>query len=209
MTIKYPKKKLFFILIVLFLTACSVTNDKRQTELKSETNAGVIEVMPTPFFGKVAIIKSDFEPIKFQDNLKSSVEQQELPKIWLEFQKENSEMQKVELDDTFREKLSVAGRLLFNYRYVINNSENPDERYNASYNQLQNAVWTRNDFREMKIDSPDGERKLTEDEVSAIFDKQNGLINDRYFELEDHFKPKSAFYKFKKSINEKLGHQIF
>ena len=209
MAIKFFKLKLLLISIVLFLLACSGSNNNLQTENKIETRGGVILVTPTPFLGKTAVINSEYQPIKIADSLKSSVEQQDLPKIWLEFQNKNSEIQKVELNDTFKKKLAVAGRLLLNYQYIINNSEDPNERFDASYNQLQNAVWTRNDFREMEIDSPDGKRKLTEDEVSEIFDEQAGLINDRYFALDDHFKPKSAFFRFKKSVNEKLGYQIF
>ena len=66
-----------------------------------------------------------------------------------------------------------------------------------------------NEVRELEIDSPDGKRKLTEDEVKEILSKQAGLINDRYFDLDDYFKPKSAFYKFKKSVNEKFGYSVF
>ena len=209
MAVKSSGVKITSLLIVLFFSACSRSVETTQTDIKYESKAAAIAVTPTPFLGKPAIIRGEYQPMKIAADLKGSVDQQETPKIWLEFEKENAELQKVELNDDFKEKLIVAGKLLLNYQYVIHNSENPDERYDASYNQLKNAVWTRNDFREMEINSPDGKRKLTEEEVDQIFSKQAGLINDRYFEIDDHFKPKSAFYNFKKSVNEKLGYSVF
>ncbi len=66
-----------------------------------------------------------------------------------------------------------------------------------------------NKISKLEIDSPDGKRNLTEDEVLKIIYKQSGLINDRYEELDDYFYPKSYFYKFKRSINEETGYSIF
>lgn len=74
---------------------------------------------PTPFLGKIAVIRSEYQALKIGDNLKESVEQQDLPEIWLVFEKENGESQRVELNDIFKEKLAVTGRLLFNYQYTI------------------------------------------------------------------------------------------
>ena len=66
-----------------------------------------------------------------------------------------------------------------------------------------------NAIRQLEIDSPDGKRRSTEDEINEVLDKQSGLINDRYWKLDGHFYPKSAFDRFKESVNKKLGYSIF
>ncbi|HVE59201.1 MAG TPA: hypothetical protein VNB22_20425 [Pyrinomonadaceae bacterium] len=174
-----------------------------------ETKGGVMTVTPSPFLGQRAKIRGENFSIKIAENLEASVFQQELPNIWLEFEQGNGEVSRIELDSKFNENLKSAGEHLYRYQFVINNSENPDDRAQASYNQLMSSVNARNEIRKLEADLPDGKRKLTEDEIEGIFRKQSGLINDRYFELDDHFKPKSSFYKLKKSISKKLGYSIF
>jgi len=176
---------------------------------RSETKGGAMTVTPSPFLGQKAKIRGENSPVKIAENLEVSVLQQELPNIWLEFERENGEVSTIELDNRFHENLKSAGNSLFHYQFVINNSENPDEKAQASYDQLISAANARNEIRKFEADLPGGKRKLTEDEIDGIFKKQSGLINDRYFELDDHFKPKSDFYRFKKSINEKFGYSIF
>lgn len=199
----------FPLLIFVFLAACSDSVQNSQIIEQPESKAALIQVTPTPFSGKTAKIRGEYAPIKLTENLKDSVEQQGLPKIWLEFEKENGEVLKTELDEKLNENLNTAGEALLRYRYIKYHSENPDEIVNAAYNHSITFVNSLNEIRKSEIDSPDGKRTFTEEEATEILSKQAGLINDRYFELDDHFNPKSAFYKFKKSVNEKLGYSIF
>ncbi len=211
MFIKNSTIKLTFLCsLLLSVSNCANSSDSVTGSANiSETKVGVVQITPTPFAGKAAKIKSDYLSVKTAGNLKDSVEQQELPKIWLEFDKENGQILRVDLDDKFDEDLKAAGEALFRYQYVIKHSENPDERYDASYKQLTTFDKTRNKMSKLEIDSPNGKRNLTEGEILEILYKQSGLINDRYEELDDYFYPKTSFYKFKKSVNEKLGYAIF
>ena len=168
-----------------------------------------MRITPPPFLGQKATVKGENQAIKIANDLKTSVEQQELPSVWLDFEQENGKVLRTELDDKFDENLKSAGEALFRYQYVKHHSENPDERYYASYDQLMIFENTCNKMSKLEIDSPNGKRNLTEDEILEILYKQSGLINDRYYELDDYFYPKSSFYKFKKSVNEKLGYSIF
>lgn len=201
--------KVFPLLIFVFLVACSNSVQNSQTIKQSESKAAVIQVIPSPFPGKTAKIRGEYSPIKITENLKDSVEQQDLPKIWLEFEQENGEVLKTELDEKLNENLKTAGEALLHYQYIKYHSENHDELANAAYNHSITFVNSLNEIRKSEINSPDGKRILTEEEAAEILSKQAGLINDRYFELDDHFNPKSAFYKFKKSVNKKLGYSIF
>lgn len=207
MIFRFSNIRFVSLSLILLLSACSTSH--HQTTQQIETRAVAIAINSNTFSGKTAIIKGEYAPIKVNENLKDSVEQQELPNIWLEFEKENGEIKKVKLDANSIKKLDIAGKSLFNYRFLKNNSDDSNVIVNSAYNHSINFGNALNTLRVMKIDSPDGRRKLTEEEVQEILDKQAGLINDRYFELDDHFKPKSEFYKFKKSINEKFGYQIF
>ena len=206
----FTLKIIFFCLSLIFLSNCANYSKSVPTSTNiSESKGSVIRVTPPPFLGQKAKVKGENQAIKITDDLKTSVEQQQLPKIWLEFDQESGEVLKTELDSKLKEQLSSDGKSLFQYQYVINNSENPDERYDVSYKNSMTFINTLNEIKKMEIDSPDGKRRLTEEETTEILFKQAGLINDRYYELDDHFKPKSAFYRFKKSINEKIGYSIF
>ncbi len=209
MSIKPLNLKNFLILFLFLFSACSNTVQTSQINTIPESKGAVFQVTTTPLPGKTAKIRGEYTPIKITENLKDSIEQQDLPKIWLEFEKENGEILKIELDEQLKESLKSAGEALFHYQYVKYHSENPDEGYDATYNHSITFDNSLNKIRKSEIDSPDGKRILTEEEAKEILSKQAGLINDRYFELDDHFKPKSAFYKFKKSINEKLGYSVF
>jgi hypothetical protein len=200
---------IFVIVFALIFSACSNLSESHEITKSVESRGNITNQTPTPFLGQIAKVRGENRDIKIAENLSASVEQQELPEIWLEFEKENGEISKIELNDDLKKKIYSAGKALFYYQYVINNSENPDERFNASYNDSMTFINTLHEIEKMEINSPDGERKLTEEEAEEILSKQAGLINDRYFELDDHFKPKSAFYKFKKSVNEKIGYSIF
>ncbi len=209
MMIKLFKTSLFTLAVLTAFSACSKSSESAQNSKESETRASVIELTPTPFIGQKAKVRGENQTIRVADNLKDSVEQQELPNIWLEFDEGNSKFLRTAPDSNFNENLRLVGQALLHYQYVINNSANGDERFNASYNHSITFEKTINAMRQSEIDSPDGKRKLTEDEIRDILHKQAGLVNDRYFELDDYFKPKSAFYRFKKSFNEKLGYLIF
>lgn len=209
MNIKLSNPKIFSLLLMLVFSACSETTQKPRVTGQSETKTSASQITPTPFQGKTAKIRGEYAPVKIAGNLEDSVEQQELPKIWLEFEQENDGTAKVELDGKFNENLQSAGEALFHYQFVIHQSENPDERYDAIYNHTITFVNSGSEMRRLEINSPDGKRKLTEAEINEIFNKQAGLINDRYYELDDYFYPKSSFYKFKKSVNEKFGYSIF
>lgn len=192
---------------VLIFSACS--NSSHQENQQSETKASVISLNESSLLVKTGTVKGEYESIKITENLKDSVEKQNLPKIWLEFEQENGEILKTELDDKYKENLNSVGRQLFYYRYIKYRSENTTEIANAAYNHSKSFGKALNSLRKLEIDLPNGKRKMTEDEVIQVLDTQSEMINKRYFELDDHFYPKSSFYRFKESVNEKLGYQIF
>jgi hypothetical protein len=191
MMIKSLAVQFFILAVLLMFSSCSNTLENAEVIRQSETKGGAMTTTPSPFLGQKAKIRGENSPIKIAESLEATVLQQELPNIWLEFEQANGEVSRIELDNRFDENLKSAGNSLFRYQFVINNSENPDERAQASYNQLMSTANARNEIRRLEANLPDGKRKLTEDEIEGIFNKQSGLINDRYFELDDYFKPKS------------------
>lgn len=206
--------KLFSITLILFalLTLLSACSNKTEITTKSditESKADTFSPTSTPFTGQKATIRGEMPQMKIADNLKDSVEQQDLPHIWLEFEQENGNPLKVELNDQTKSNLASVGKALYKYQYVKNNSENPDEKANTAYNHSLSFADSLNGIRNLEMDLPDGKRKLTDEEIYNLLSKQAGLINDRYYELDDHFKPKSSFYRFKQSVNKKLGYDLF
>lgn len=206
--------KLFSVTLILFVlltlpSACSKTSETTAKSDVGESKAGTFAVTPTPFTGQKVIIKGEMPQIIIADDLKDSVDRQELPHIWLELEQANGEVLRTELDDKLKESLRAAGNALLRYQYVIHHSEDPNERFNASFNHLKTSANERDRISQLEISLPGGNRTLTEEEISNLFRKQSGLINDRYWELDDHFYPKSSFYRFKEYVNKKLSYDLF
>ncbi|MEP6902090.1 MAG: hypothetical protein ABJA66_10085 [Actinomycetota bacterium] len=183
--------KSIFVIFVLFSFSSCADSPKSVLTAKVASSANTVSAVPAPILGQLAKIRGENQAIKITGNLKDSVEQQKLPNIWLEFDQGNGNVLRTELDGKFNEYLKSHGEALFRYQYVINHSENPDERYDASYNHSLTFGNSLNGIRNLEIDLPDGKRKLTEVEIKEILSKQSGLINDRYDELNDYFNPKN------------------
>lgn len=181
-------KFLIFVLAILLISSCVNTqNSPPKIESESESKAAVILVTPTPFLGQRAGIQGENPPIKFAESFQDSIKQQEPPHVWLEFRQENEENLKVEFSDKINQELKSIWRVSLTYRNVKRNSKNPDELYDAVYNHGTTYVNSVNEIRELEIDSPDGKRKLTEDEIKEIIDVEIELTVDRYEELNEHF----------------------
>lgn len=115
----FTLKSTFFCLFIFLASNCADSSKSIPSTTVPETKAAVVQVTPAPFLGQMAKVQGENQAIKITDNLKSSIEQQELPKIWLEFDRENGEILRTELDNKFTENLYSAGQALFRYQYVI------------------------------------------------------------------------------------------
>ncbi|HEY8560928.1 MAG TPA: hypothetical protein VIL74_11195 [Pyrinomonadaceae bacterium] len=199
----------FMIAGALIFSGCSGLSENHEARAENITTGAGAIVSSEPVPDRLAKIAGQNQAITITSDLKTSVARQPLPVIWLEFEHENSEPVRVELDDKAKENLRFAGEALFNYKFVVDHSENPDERYEASYNQIKTYINALNEIRKLKMALPDGERKLTEAEIREIINVHSGLVNARYEELGRHFYPESALSEFKTSVNEKLGYRVF
>ncbi|MBS1797809.1 MAG: hypothetical protein JSS81_28565 [Acidobacteria bacterium] len=207
--ILYARILLTSICAVLVFSACTNSSGRVAATEAVEARGGVMVQNVSPPAGPAAEVRGVYDEIGFADDLKTSVDRQGLPVVWLEYAGANGETVRIDLDGEAGKSVEAAGRTLFDYRYARDYSTDRQERYDTAYRQTVSAVSAANKLRTFEIDAPGGKRKLTDEEAWAVLNKQAGLINDRYFELDEHFAPKGPLDRLKRYVNEKLGSPVF
>ena len=179
----------FIVISVTFSTLTSCANLQ-----KSDSSNFNIAARETPSdSSQKAKPNGENSPIKYAEDLETSVKQQEQPDIWLELKDNDGKILKTGLPSEMQDLIKQHWKNLFVCMYGLDHSTDYNYRRKILIDASAVVTELHHKVPSYQINTPDGKRDLTSEEMTDILTFQANLGNIRYSQLEAYFKSKNWF----------------
>ncbi len=175
-------------LLLSFALLLQKTDESQKTKNVSsfETNSVVDSNLLSSSFTKNQVkIKGENLPVKFERDLETSLEIQELPKIWFELTDETNQVVKVEVPKNAQEFIKKRWLNTLKYSFQNQSTNDRETKINIQENYLNDATVYATTIDDFDIITPFEKRKISQEEAFEIMRVVAGLAINRYEELQN------------------------
>ncbi|HMS40148.1 MAG TPA: hypothetical protein PKE69_07985 [Pyrinomonadaceae bacterium] len=130
-------------------------------------------------------VKGENFPVKFERDLETSLEIQEIPIIWLEYTDEKNQTTKVEIPKKAQEFIKKRWLNTLRYSYQNQSTNDRETKVNIQENYLNDAAVYATTIVDFEIVTPFGKRNISQEEAFEIMRIVAGLAINRYEELQN------------------------
>ena len=144
-------------------------------------------VMPSGYNGNLqgTVLSDGNISLGASDNIEDSINNASLGKLWLVFPaKETNETVREELPSEAMVQLNALFKYRLNFCLTEKRRVNGNGRVQGDMNYLKEVTTTTNNLRKMSINTPDGNRKISQIEADKIIE----FVLDSGFEMSKSFR---------------------
>jgi hypothetical protein len=147
------------------------------------------------------VVKFAISETAFADDLETTLRRQTPANIWFEVSS-NNDSKVVQFSDETTERISLMWTQLIDARLIFQTGFDTKERLETGTNVVLAELEFNRYLAATKLEFPDGERRLTKDEVEEVREVFHLALTDKIEEIDDHFNPKSQLFKIKRSVDK-------
>ena len=166
--------------------AMSTPTIAENTPEKSD-GAAVITPTPIAITGEPVVFKGENAEIIIKEDLRTSLENQEHPKIWFEYKDQNENLVKKELPDEISKIIKTNWKTRLTYLYHKHITDDKNAIYESTFSDRMEAINSLNNLRELETDLLENRKKFIDDEIWQLLRTQMELALERFEELAKHF----------------------
>ncbi len=196
-----------FLLLLLFVVCVSIACVTETKKVEKAENYGN-DTKPNPpiskkttgtskgaketttsnsFDGQELVFKGENAEIKIEDDLKTSLENQNHPKLWFEYKDEKENIVKKEISNEIIEIIENKWKSHLIYLYHTNITDNKDAIYESTFGNSMEGEASSKKLEKLEIELPKKRTNFTKDEIKTLIALQEKLATERFEELAKHF----------------------